>query len=810
MITGKYLDINLIENNDFQASYTNNIDFGTATIAITGINNFQGKIILTFIINQIDDKTVLDEAEKEILKIYSTDLSSFDKLLMKLFNGSKEVTLTWVPNSTSLVISDDGTINIVQSNIDQNIEITLILSKNDSQRYLVFNYFIPKKDLNIKSLLLNIENSAVTGGSYNDGAERITTIQNVVFGSVFTLKSTSFIQGKSGLMKLYNKTSLGKIYEIIITLKEAKDSFQLLAGKESPSNIITPTVDNNVYSYDTSKNDYAFFELKNGNNTIYIESIQIKYELLDCEPIEKKLAKPINLFVQDKVLFFDTVKNASSYELYSNGEKIMTSTTNQFSLIDLIINGTYRLTVKAVDDSKVFLSSDFSESIEYIVENDDQPIDPVQTIVDEVEFYSSGQFSCSNKELLFSYTNTYTGNKNQVTSGKTLTIKIENYVGKVSKIVLGIRTNTSKGKGIVSILVNQTVIASENPVGKDSTGLSTTAYDVKYEPIVPVTVEKGSTIEITISASENSIYLDYFQIHGTNSNLTDEDKVLFDLNSIEMPNRTTTNISLPKIGKYGSTLVWSVKEGNRNVLNELGEINRQEENVNVTLMVTASIKGTSHSKDFTITVLGTNSLNPDLNKYYDSISNTVGEALKKELRLLITNTHTKITSYDDCAKYAPTMDEDPNNSNNMLLFYTGESISKSRGGWNKEHVWPRSRGWFQYSGAGSDLHHIRPCDSDVNSSRSNHILGEKSGCYEPYDFYKGDTARIILYLFTRYHESDNFQFTSVAESIDILLKWNNLDPVSDAEILRNNFIYTIQGNRNPFIDNADYANQIWS
>ena len=43
----------------------------------------------------------------------------------------------------------------------------------------------------------------------------------------------------------------------------------------------------------------------------------------------------------------------------------------------------------------------------------------------------------------------------------------------------------------------------------------------------------------------------------------------------------------------------------------------------------------------------------------------------------------------------------------------------------------------------------------------------------------------------------------------MLLEWNRIDPVSDTEIIRNNYIYTIQGNRNPFIDNANYANAIW-
>ena len=136
-------------------------------------------------------------------------------------------------------------------------------------------------------------------------------------------------------------------------------------------------------------------------------------------------------------------------------------------------------------------------------------------------------------------------------------------------------------------------------------------------------------------------------------------------------------------------------------------------------------------------------------------------------------------------------------------------------GWNREHVWPRSIGWFQYSGAGSDLHHIRPCNSSVNSSRGNKKFGESSGYYNPINIngsgkdYRGDSARIIFYMMVRYTEADSYSFTSIAESLELLLKWNELDPVDDLERARNEAVYKIQGNRNPFIDNEGYAEAIW-
>ena len=200
-----------------------------------------------------------------------------------------------------------------------------------------------------------------------------------------------------------------------------------------------------------------------------------------------------------------------------------------------------------------------------------------------------------------------------------------------------------------------------------------------------------------------------------------------------------------------------------------------------------------------------------LSDYYKSVEGLTGSALKQGLRKIITDTHKKITTYNDCKTYLQNADQDPNNSSNMLLFYTGESIKKSNNMniWNREHVWAQSLSWFKTSGAGADLHHIRPCDPKVNSSRGNKKFGTGSSYYTPNDDYKGDVARIIFYLMTRYPESDNYSFTSIAQSKELLLSWNQLDPVSAHEKHRNDYIYSIQGNRNPFIDYPEFANSIW-
>ena len=200
--------------------------------------------------------------------------------------------------------------------------------------------------------------------------------------------------------------------------------------------------------------------------------------------------------------------------------------------------------------------------------------------------------------------------------------------------------------------------------------------------------------------------------------------------------------------------------------------------------------------------------------YYSSAIGKTGTELKMALRTIITSTHKKVTTYAELKEYLQEADEDPNNPRNMLLFYNGVSVTKSANMdvWNREHVWPQSLGWFKTSGAGADMHHLRPCNPSVNSSRGNTKFGTSSGYYDPSKFgvdYRGDVARIIFYLFTRYSEADKYTFTTVAQSKDILLEWNRIDPVSETEIIRNDYTYTIQKNRNPFIDHPECADLIW-
>lgn len=229
--------------------------------------------------------------------------------------------------------------------------------------------------------------------------------------------------------------------------------------------------------------------------------------------------------------------------------------------------------------------------------------------------------------------------------------------------------------------------------------------------------------------------------------------------------------------------------------------------------------------------------------YYNDVNLTLtGTALKNALATKIINTHTTYISYTpgvwDALKQT---DLDPTNSAKVVLIYgwndTDSDITNDRtrdknlhgsgsGVWNREHVYPKSLGIpnLGTSGVGADAHNLRPADAQRNSSRSNRKFGAGSGNsgatatgdWYPGDEWKGDVARILMYMYLHYGNQTlptNVVVGTVNVSdsnmIDLLLQWNAEDPVSDLEKQRNPVLENVQGNRNPFIDNPAFATQIW-
>lgn len=230
--------------------------------------------------------------------------------------------------------------------------------------------------------------------------------------------------------------------------------------------------------------------------------------------------------------------------------------------------------------------------------------------------------------------------------------------------------------------------------------------------------------------------------------------------------------------------------------------------------------------------------------YYDGLDETLmGTAFRSELAQLITTTHKYQTSYDELRNVFPKSDADPNVSGNILWFYTGTSVrftGSFNDGTNREHVWPKQNGqaFPASSQAGSDAHHLRPTNANLNSTRGNNSFDEVAktngnivaengstsygnlcyqagGLFYPGEGYRGATARILMYLQTRWGDDFNLTFVDSAGQsktigkISTLMKWHLQEPPTAAEIARNDAVYKIQGNRNPFIDHPEYATKIY-
>lgn len=216
---------------------------------------------------------------------------------------------------------------------------------------------------------------------------------------------------------------------------------------------------------------------------------------------------------------------------------------------------------------------------------------------------------------------------------------------------------------------------------------------------------------------------------------------------------------------------------------------------------------------------------------YANLSTQSENTLLQSLRKLMTSTHTKVSSYNDCRDMAVNTDCQ-NEDGTVLLVYTSYVATRSQyNGWNREHVWPKSLGGDSTSGGGADLHHIRPSDASVNSSRGNKKYGNvdggtakygnnpATGClgghydktyFEPLDNVKGDVARICLYVYVRWGSNWGADsITEVFQSVDVLLEWMELDPVDTWEMGRNEVVEAYQGNRNVFIDYPELAWQLF-
>lgn len=232
--------------------------------------------------------------------------------------------------------------------------------------------------------------------------------------------------------------------------------------------------------------------------------------------------------------------------------------------------------------------------------------------------------------------------------------------------------------------------------------------------------------------------------------------------------------------------------------------------------------------------------------YYDSLNGKAGAVLVQAVQDIIANPNVvRAHNYGDVTTILKIADRNPLNHNQVWLMYVEQpravldfqTTGDNTGTWNREHIYPQSRGGFSNGTSDTadgidvwlptnaddilaghaDAHHIRAEDGPENSSRNNkdYGLGDYNGPAGNQGSWKGDAARAVFYMAVRYNllnvVNGNPPDTTLHQLGDLatLLLWNTNDPSDDFEMNRNNYIYTWQMNRNPFIDLPQLANYIW-
>lgn len=232
--------------------------------------------------------------------------------------------------------------------------------------------------------------------------------------------------------------------------------------------------------------------------------------------------------------------------------------------------------------------------------------------------------------------------------------------------------------------------------------------------------------------------------------------------------------------------------------------------------------------------------------YYRSLEGKSDAELKTAIYQLIHN-FTEVSSYSDLPKYFQRTDVYPESKRWWDMYSDIPLYAPSFKGLNREHSFPKSW-WGGSTGipAYVDLNHLYPSEQAANMAKSNYPLGQVSisdkpkfdngickvgypttgqgggsqWVFEPDDEYKGDFARTYFYMVTCYQNltwSTKYDYMMNSETYPtlkgwasrMLLEWSRQDPVSDKEKMRNDEVYSIQNNRNPFIDRPELAEYIW-
>lgn len=346
-----------------------------------------------------------------------------------------------------------------------------------------------------------------------------------------------------------------------------------------------------------------------------------------------------------------------------------------------------------------------------------------------------------------------------------------------------------------------------------------------------------NTLNTKDTFSINGAFADYYkssQIVLTSADqivadeLSFEKKVaIIEANSISSLNNSNVykDISLPTSGLYNSKIEWT--SSNTLIVSNSGKVTRPENgDVKVTLSYVITIDNQkTTSKNITVNVKQKGNTNYEYvyvepnysGTYYNQISDELrGKDLLLQLDNLLDSTSHPTINFTYKGLMSEVFPYTDGKDGKLYAFYRGTLASS--GSMNREHVWPNSRGGNYVE---RDPHMVRPTLTSDNSGRGNAFYNE-SGNYDPGEFgayqYRGICARIIFYCAVKAQENGlnlvdkNTDSTSNKSmgKLSTLLKWNLEYDIDATEIQRNDVLYTkFKHNRNPFIDDRNYACKIW-
>ncbi len=233
--------------------------------------------------------------------------------------------------------------------------------------------------------------------------------------------------------------------------------------------------------------------------------------------------------------------------------------------------------------------------------------------------------------------------------------------------------------------------------------------------------------------------------------------------------------------------------------------------------------------------------------YYDNLKGKSGATLKTAVHDIIKNAKVLDYGKGEGKTWSGFYKTDRRDDNSVVERYSLETFyftspTAAPSGMNIEHSFPKSWWGGSENQAYKDLFNLMPSKTQANSAKANYPMGVVSGktsydngavkvgtgaggfkVWEPIAKWRGDFSRSMMYMATAYQNltwksgdgmdknilEQNAHPTLKKWAYQLYLEWAKADPVDDIEVKRNNAVYAIQGNRNPFVDFPNLKDYIW-